>query len=134
MAKTKFIEYEPKARKIFGEEKWVATLHSAGQVSLESICDLVANNTTNQPSEVRGLIRAYMQQIRFHLLNGDPVNIEGVGTFYPRLSTKLVATEEEVSVGNCVRSVSVGFRPANVLRDTVKASGLREYKKAKNAI
>lgn len=133
MAKTKFITYQPAEKKVFGETKWVATLHLDGNMSLKSICDVVANNTTGQPNEVLGLIRAYLHQIKFHVLNGDPVNIAGLGTFYPRVTTKMVASIDDVTVENCVKNITIGFRPDKAVRDLVKDSGLKEFKKAKNA-
>lgn len=128
----KIIQWEAVQKKVFGEEKWVAKIHYGGQCSFKDIVNEVANRASAQPSEVEGVISAYLHQIRTYVMTGRSVNIDGVGTFYPNLSTKLVATPEEATVQNCVKTITVGFRPATTLRKTVRAGKLGEYKRADN--
>lgn len=134
MKEKNIIEFEPKRRKVFGKEQWVATLHTTGTISLEEVCRLVAANSTAQPSEVEGLIRAYLHQIRFYVINGQRVKVENLGTFYPRVSTRYVDNIDNVSIDNCVRSIVVGYTPSAATRKLMKASTLRLYSAASNAV
>lgn len=128
----KTIQWEAEQRKIFGEEKWVAKLHLTDTKSLEVIAGEVAQRTSGQPSEVEGLILTYIHQIRLHVSTGHSVNIEGLGTFYPKMTTKLVLTPEEVSIKNCIKTITVGFRPDTKLRQRVREAVLKEYKDSNN--
>ncbi len=121
------ILYRPKVKKVFGQERWVATLVSKKQISLDTIISDVSKNTTGQPGEVSGMLRAYLGRIRTHLLEGEAVKIEGLGTFYPRLSTRFVEDAAEVTVGECIKSVAIGFRPEQKLVAVVKKSNLRKF-------
>lgn len=121
------ILYRPKKKKVFGQEKWVATMVSKKQITLDTIVSDVAKNTTGQPGEVSAMLRAYIGRIRTHLLEGEAVKIEGLGTFYPRLSTRFVEDPAEVTVNNCIKNVIIGFRPEKKLTTVVKKSDLRKF-------
>ena len=62
---------------------------------------------------------------------GENVEIEGLGTFYPRMITKVVDNVEEATIKNCISSITVGFRPHTKLKNAIKNAGLKEYTKAK---
>lgn len=128
----KTIQWEAEKRKIFGEEKWVAKLHLTDTKTLDVVAGEVAQRTSGQPSEVEGLILSYIHQIRMHVSSGQSVNIEGLGTFYPKLTTKLVATPEDVSIKKCIKTITVGFRPDAKLRERMRESKLKEYKDGNN--
>lgn len=121
------ILYCPKQKKVFGQEKWVATMVSKNQISLNTVINDVSKNTTGQPGEVSGILRAYIDRIRTHLLEGEAVKIEGLGTFYPRLSVRFVEDAAEVSVNKCVKNVMVGFRPEKKLTTVVKKSNVKKF-------
>ena len=121
------ILYCPKQKKVFGQEKWVATLVGKNQISLNTIINDVSKNTTGQPGEVSGILRAYIDRIRTHLLEGEAVKIEGLGTFYPRLSTRFVEDADKVSVNECIKGVAIGFRPEQKLVAVVKKANLRKF-------
>ena len=72
-------------------------------------------------------MRVYIDRIRTHLLEGEAVKIEGLGTFYPRLSVRFVEDAAEVSVNKCVKNVMVGFRPEKKLTTVVKKSNVKKF-------
>ena len=121
------ILYKPKQKKVFGKERWVATMVSKKQISLDTIISDVSKNTTGQPGEVSGMLRAYLGRIRTHLLEGEAVKIEGLGTFYPRLSTRFVEDAAKVSVNECIKGVMIGFRLEQKLVAVVKKANLRKF-------
>jgi len=129
----KHLTYEIVKRKVFKEEKWLIALRRHKKRSLKETTEAVALQTTSSPADIEGLLQAYLEQIRYHVLNGESVNIKGLGTFYPKVSSKMVDKAEEATVKNCVRSVTIGFRPCTELKEAIKESGFTEFSPAKNA-
>ena len=128
----KSIEWKPVKTKVFGDEKWVAKIHHLGTMSLDDIANEMADSSTSQTSEVEGLIVAYINRIRFYVMKGRSVNVDGLGTFYPKLSTKMVADRNDVSVKNCIKTITVGFRPAATLSAELKKAMLCLHSKQIN--
>lgn len=128
----KSIEWKPVKTKVFGDEKWVAKIHHLGTMSLEDIANEMADSSTSQSSEVEGLILAYINRIHFYVMKGRSVNVDGLGTFYPKLSTKMVADRNDVSVKNCIKTITVGFRPAATLSTELKKAMLCLHSKPSN--
>ena len=129
----KHLTYEIVKRKVFKEEKWLIALRRHKKRSLKETTEAVALQPTSSPADIEGLLQAYLEQIRYHVLNGESVNIKGLGTFYPKVSSKMVDKAEEATVKNCVRSVTIGFRPCTELKESIKESGFTEFSPAKNA-
>ncbi|MBO7227563.1 MAG: HU family DNA-binding protein [Bacteroidales bacterium] len=129
----KHLTYEIVKRKVFKEEKWMITLRRHKKRSFKETMETVALRTTSSPADIEGLLQAYLEQIRYHVINGESVNIKGLGTFYPKVSSKMVDTAEEATVKNCVQSVTIGFRPCTELKEAIKESGFTEFSPAKNA-
>ena len=129
----KHLTYEIVKRKVFKEEKWMITLRRHKKRSFKETMETVALRTTSSPADIEGLLQAYLEQIRYHVINGESVNVKGLGTFYPKVSSKMVDTAEEATVKNCVQSVTIGFRPCTELKEAIKESGFTEFSPAKNA-
>ena len=106
MAKKRYWTYEAKKKKVLKQDKWVATLRRQDHLTLDETSEMVSIRGSILPGEVRGLLRAYLEQIRYHVLKGDSVNIQGLGTFYPKMTSKMVDTAAEATVSNCVKAVS----------------------------
>lgn len=119
--------YRPRKKKIFGDEKWVASMVLKQKTSLKTIIQEVSTNTSAQAGEVSGMLRAYLGRIRAHVLEGESVKIAGLGTFYPKVSVHYVETPEDVTVKNCIKSITIGFRPETTLVEMVKESSIRKY-------
>ena len=126
------ILYRPRKKKIFGDEKWVASMVLKQRMSLDSLIKEVTSNTTGQAGEVSGMLRAYLGRIRAHVLEGEAVKIAGLGTFYPKVSVRYVETPEDVTVKNCIKSITIGFRPETTLVKMVKESGLKKFTSKEN--
>lgn len=133
MAKRRYWTYEAKKKKVLKQDKWVATLRRQDHLTLDETSEMVSIRGSILPGEVSGLLRAYLEQIRYHVLKGDSVNIHGLGTFYPKMATKMVDTAAEATVSNCVKDITIGFRPSNELREIINKSGFRVFSPADNA-
>lgn len=124
------INYKPKNKKIFGQEKWVATMVTKKQISFDTVCHDVAKFSSAEVGEVKALMLAYLDRIRIHVLEGEGVNVDGFGTFYPRLTTKMVEDPKEISIANCVKNVVIGFRPNSKFLEEVKDADIVLFKGA----
>ena len=133
MSKRRYWTYEAKKKKVLKQDKWVATLRRQDHLTLDETSEMVSIRGSILPGEVSGLLRAYLEQIRYHVLKGDSVNIHGLGTFYPKMATKMVDTAAEATVNNCVKDITIGFRPSNELREIINKSGFRAFAPADNA-
>ena len=120
------MNYRVKQRKVFGTDRYIATLAPAEVCNFEALVDEVAARSSCTAGEVRGMLRACLMQMEYYLLGGNSVTIEGLGTFYPKVSSKLVETPERANVRNCVRTVTVGFRPAHNIGKALSEAGLRK--------
>ena len=133
MAKKRYWTYEAKKKKVLKQDKWVATLRRQDHLTLDETSEQVSIRGSILPGEVSGILRAYFEQIRYHILAGDSVNIEGLGTFYPKMTAKMVDTAADATVNNCVKDVTIGFRPSNELKEVINKSGSRVFAPADNA-
>ncbi|MBR4301523.1 MAG: HU family DNA-binding protein [Bacteroidales bacterium] len=133
MAKKRYWTYEAKKKKVLKQDKWVATLRRQDHLTLEETSEMVSIRGTILPSEVSGVLRAYFEQIRYHVLAGDSVNVKGLGTFYPKMTTKMVDSVEDATISNCVKNITIGFRPSNELKEVINKSGFRAFAPANNA-
>lgn len=131
MAPNNYLTYEVKSRKIFGRDRWIATLRLANRCSFDEIAKEVEARTSCQSGEVEGFITALVYEVYKWLEMGENVEIEGLGTFYPKMTTKVVDNVEEATIKNCISSITVGFRPHTKLKNAIKNAGLKEYTKAK---
>lgn len=129
--KNSTIKWYPSPKKVFGENKWVAKIHHLGNISLDDITTTINDSSTAKSSEVEGIILAYINRIHFYILKGRSVNIEGLGTFYPKISGKMVANREDVSVKNCIKNITVGFRPDAGLTAQLKKTSLQIHRDPK---
>ena len=68
MAKKRYLTYEPRQRKILKEDRWIAVLRQEEMCSLDEIATEIAFRTTAGKSEVEGLLLAFLEQIKYHLV------------------------------------------------------------------
>ena len=127
MAKNKYFTYEPRQRKILGNEKWIATLKKEEMCSTKEIAEEIASRSTIGAGEVEGFLIALLEEIKYHLIAGDGVRVNGLGTFYPRVICKTVDDVKDASLKNCVKSITAGFRPESQLRESVKEVKMKKF-------
>ena len=126
MAKKKYLNYSVKQRRIFGTDRYIATLERGEMYNLSALAEEVSARSSCTVGEVHGMLRACLMEIQFQLLGGNSVCIEGLGTFYPKVSSRLVDTPQAANVRNCVRTFTVGFRPARNISKALYNAGLHK--------
>ena len=127
MAKNKYFIYEPRQRKILGNEKWIATLKKEEMCSTKEIAEEIAYRTTIGAGEIEGFLIALLEEVKYHLMAGDGVKINKIGTFYPRVICKTVDDVKDASLKNCVKSITAGFRAESQLRESVKEAKMKKF-------
>lgn len=106
------------------------------QVSSDEICRRMAQGTTFNEGEIKGIIGMLAQELARQMGNGNTVKLEGIGTFRPRLGLVKQAereTTEKDSERRNARSIQVNginFKPeAELVGRTHEACHLERMSK-----
>lgn len=91
-------------------QKWYAASLTLNNISTEQLCDEISHSCTVTESDVRGALTEIAVVISQHLKNNDSVKIDGLGTFFVRLSSVPTEKPEEFKSSQ-IKSARVGFRP-----------------------
>lgn len=131
MGSSNYLTYEVKERTIFGQRRWMASLRLVKRYRLCDLVEEVAARNSCRPAEVEAFMVALAREVGVQLESGAEVNVKGLGTFYPKMITQMVDTPEEATLKNCVKSITVGFRPEQKMMRAVKEAGIKEFDKPK---
>lgn len=103
-----------------GEE---VTLHArivnGSVVHLDQLCARVARRSTFQEGEVRGVLSVLIDEMIQAMKDGDKVEIDGFGSFYPTLSCPPIADPKEIRAES-IHFSRVAFRGSDRLRQAMK--------------
>jgi len=89
-----------------------------GTVSRSKIEELIVRETSLSKGDVRSVITTLSDIIGDYLTEGYSITLNEVGTLSIRVKSEGTEKKEDATVRN-ISSVSVGFRPATVLREKV---------------
>jgi len=103
------------------EEKqaYHARFISTSRTTLERLSQLVSSQTNLSESEVAGVLLAFVSVFKLEMKAGITVELEGIGTFFPALTSHMEINEmgeEELTV----KVKTVGFRCAKSLRKEIR--------------
>lgn len=98
--------------------KYYGTAVSTGKVDLEEMAEQISKRCTVKTADVMGVIKAFEDQFRSALLNGEIVDLNGIGRFRVTLTGKGAATEEDFDP-SLIKGVYVRFHPAKKLREVL---------------
>ena len=100
-----------------GEHVLYPRLVLSGQLEMQYIIDRVADNTTYNVAEIRGVLEAFTKEMAHQLGQGYSVKVDNLGLFTASLELKKDKEREEVSEdathrnAQSIRVGSVKFRP-----------------------
>ena len=100
-----------------GEHVLYPRLVLNGQLEMQYIIDRVADNTTYNVAEIRGVLEAFTKEMAYQLGQGYSVKVDNLGLFTASLELKKDKQREEVSEDATHRNAqsiqvgSVKFRP-----------------------
>ena len=103
-------------------EKFLARLLRGNDVSLNQVAEDIAYSTTLSPSDTLAVLMALEKVIGRYVMDGRAVKLGYVGSFIPQLSSKAVASPDEVDVNSIKRFGCRFFPSTEFRRNLAKAS------------
>src|SRR5574344_26964 len=91
------------------EEKYFARARKTGKVGMAEIAEEIQRNCSATCGDVTLVLTELMDVIRDHLLNGEEVTIDGLGSFHVGVTSDSVANPAAFKKSN-IRSVNLKFR------------------------
>ena len=91
------------------EEKYFARARKTGKVGMVEIAEEIQRNCSATCGDVTLVLTELMDVIRDHLLNGEEVTIDGLGSFRVGVTSDSVANPAAFKKSN-IRSVNLKFR------------------------
>ena len=91
------------------EEKYFARARKTGKVGMNEIAEEIQRNCSATCGDVTLVLTELMDVIRDHLLNGEEVTIDGLGSFRVGVTSDSVANPAAFKKSN-IRSVNLKFR------------------------
>lgn len=108
-----------------------ARILSEGTLNTKFMCKMIAQSSTISSADVKGVLEALNFWMGFYLTEGNSIELDGLGYFYPALKTEVItndAGEEKV----IARVDTVGFRCSTSLKEQVREAELEMTKAYKN--
>ena len=102
----------------FGEnkkERYVIVPDRGPVVTNKQICAKVVQRISTTEKMVSAILDAVVEQMIDHFMNGHSVQLEGLGTFIPSISTKSSTVEKEVNV-NSIQRMRLRFCPCKAIQ------------------
>ena len=94
------------------EEKYFARTRKTGKIDMNEISDEIQRNCSATCSDVKLVLTELIDVIRDHLLNGEEVTVNGLGSFH------VGVTSDSVSKHSNIHGVHLKFRE-DAKRDSV---------------
>lgn len=96
-------------------KKWYAVQNSTGLVPETKVAELIADETTLNPSEVLMSIRQLRKIIQRLMADGHSVKLGDWGTFYPSLNSSGKVKKEDLKATD-INCVNINFQPGEELK------------------
>lgn len=91
------------------EEKYFARTRKTGKVGMTEIAEEIQRNCSAKCSDVTLVLTELMDVIHDHLLNGEEVTIDGLGSFHVGVTSDSVANPADFKHSN-IHGVHLKFR------------------------
>ena len=87
-----------------------------GQVlRFEKLCERIADRSSFNEGEVKGMMSLFKEELVRSLKDGDPVEIEGIGLFYPTAKCPPIRNPKEIRAES-IHFSKVAFRACKELK------------------
>ncbi|MEE1097395.1 MAG: HU family DNA-binding protein [Bacteroidales bacterium] len=103
-------------------EKFLARLLRGNDVNMNQVAEDIAYSTTLSPSDTLAVLMALEKVIGRYVMDGRAVKLGYLGSFSPQLSSKAVASPDEVDVNSIKRFGCRFFPSTEFRRNLAKAS------------
>lgn len=82
-------------------------------VTLETIAELISKNNSVTESDVYGVLKALVHEMKFLLQLGHTVKLDGFGNFHLTIESEMVDKESDYQLDKHVKRVLCKFTPAS---------------------
>ncbi len=103
-----------------GTVKFYGAVTMRKSVSQKTIEEEVRSATALERGDVQSAVTTLAECIKKHLMDGDIVKLDELGSFSLTFSGKGVANEEDYKPATCIERFNVQFRPSVALRKAVQ--------------
>lgn len=100
--------------------KYLARIKKKKTIKFDEMSDRIQSRSSVTKGDAYGVLIQFSEIMIEELLEGNPVEIAGVGTISPEFSAKAVDTLDEVTVDTITRR-KLGFRPSKKLREKMQS-------------
>ena len=97
------------------KERYVIVPDRGPVVTNKQICAKVVQRISTTEKMVSAILDAVVEQMIDHFMNGHSVQLEGLGTLIPTISTKSSMVEKEVNV-NSIQRMRLRFYPCKAIQ------------------
>ncbi len=102
-----------------GEKKYYARAWKRQKMSINSLCELIAERSTFSGADVKGVVAAFTEMIPELLKKGYTVDLEGLGIFSISIKSRAEKSYNDVTKRSITGS-QINFRPSPRLKNEIK--------------
>ncbi len=113
-----------------GNKKYYASIVYDRPFTIDQIVKEIEKFSSLSEPDIRGVIIALENVIQDKLCDGRIIRFDRLGNFYPTIHSNGVATEEEVAA-SIIKKITIGYRPGDRLKASLKTAKLYKVNSAK---
>lgn len=90
--------------------KYLARIWREKMVEYDEVCEQISLQSTASKADVKAVLQALIEVMKFNLLRGASIRLDGFGIFQPALTAEAQDTLEAVTP-ETIRKAYINFRP-----------------------
>lgn len=94
-------------------DKWYGKAVKRQDVTLEHIATIISEKNSVTESDVYGVLKALVHEMKFFLQLGHTVKIDGLGNFHLVIESEMVDNKNDYKLNEHVKRVKCKFTPAS---------------------
>lgn len=94
-------------------DKWYGKTVKCQDVTLEQIATMISMKNSVTESDVYGVLKALIHEMKFYLQLGHTVKLDGFGNFHLTIESEMVDHESDYRLDQHVKRVKCKFTPAS---------------------
>ena len=93
--------------------KWYGKAVKRQDVTLQQIAEIISQNNSVTESDVYGVLKALVHEMKFLLQMGHTVKLDGFGNFHLTIESEMVNDKKDYRFDEHVKRVKCKFTPAS---------------------
>ncbi len=114
------LKIQVKELKVQGQSKWYGRVVKKEDVHLKEIAEIMSMKSTFTEGEIYGMLKDMVRLMKFFMQNGQPVKIDGLGSFHLSVEGEMVENREDYRIDKHVKNVKCKFRPSGRRKENGK--------------